>query len=180
MSCESTLNSQPSSLVAVGVVRRPHGLAGEVSVEPLGDFADAFRPGASYVWKSASRRREVKLSGKRGHSGRMLLSFEGITDVAAARELAGGVLCVPPERLPDRPADFYGNDEVEGWRCEDPAGQLLGAVRLLEETPAGPQLTLRTPAGKEVLVPFVRPLVVAIDAPSKRIVLDLPEGLIDL
>jgi ribosomal 30S subunit maturation factor RimM len=41
-------------------------------------------------------------------------------------------------------------------------------------------LTLRTPAGKEVLVPFVHPLVVAIDAPAQRIVLELPDGLMDL
>jgi 16S rRNA processing protein RimM len=166
--------------VAVGFVRRPHGLAGEVTVEPLGDLTDSFEPGASYVWKTGERVRELKVSGKRGHSGRMLISFEGIADVDAARELAGGVLCVPFERLPERPPDFYSNDDVEGWRCEDPAGLLLGVVRFLEETPAGPQLTLETPAGKEVLVPFVRPLVVEIDAASKRIVLDLPDGLMDL
>jgi 16S rRNA processing protein RimM len=166
--------------VAVGVVRRPHGLAGEVTVEPLGDLTDSFEPGSSYVWKSGDRARELKVSGKRGHSGRILISFDGIAHVDAARELAGGVLCVPLERLPPRPPDFYSTDEVEGWRCEDPAGLPLGVVRLLEETPAGPQLTLETSAGKQVLVPFVRPLVVEIDAASKRIVLDLPDGLMDL
>lgn len=161
-------------------MRRPHGLAGEVTVEPLGDLSDSFEPGASYVWKTGDRVRELKVSGKRGHSGRLLISFEGITDVDAARELAGGVLCVPFERLPERPAGFYSSDEVEGWRCEDPAGLLLGLVRILEETPAGPQLTLATSTGKEVLVPFVSPLVVEIDAALKRIVLDLPDGLMDL
>jgi 16S rRNA processing protein RimM len=161
-------------------VRRTHGLAGEVLVEPLADFSEVFRPGESYVWKSGERARDVTLGGRRGHSGRMLLSFEEITDVDAARELAGGVLCVPRERLPESPPDFYRTDEVAGWRCEDPAGLLLGSVAFLEETPAGPQLTLRTPAGKEVLVPFVRPLVASIDARSKRIVLDLPDGLMDL
>ncbi len=166
--------------MAVGVVRRPHGLAGEVTVEPLGDLPDSFDVGAIYIWKTRERVRELKVSGRRGHSERILLSFEGIADVDAARGLAGGVLCVPFERLPERPPDFYSNEEVEGWRCEDPEGELLGIVRLLEETPGGSQLTLRTPAGKEVLVPFVRPLVVVIDAASKRIVLDLPEGLMDL
>jgi 16S rRNA processing protein RimM len=155
-------------------------LTGEVLVEPLGDFADVFASGVDCVWKSGERARNVTVSGKRGHSGRMLLSFEGIADVDTARELAGGVLCVPTERLPERPPDFYRSDEVRGWRCEDPSGQLLGTVELLEETPAGPQLTLRTPTGKEVLVPFVHPLVVAIDPNSKRIVLDLPDGLMDL
>jgi 16S rRNA processing protein RimM len=166
--------------VAIGVVRRTHGLTGEVLVEPLGDIADVFGPGVDCVWKSGKRARDVRVSGKRGHSGRMILSFEGITDIDAARELAGGVLCVPTDRLPERPPGYYRSDEVRGWRCEDQAGQLLGTVELLEETPAGPQLTLRTPAGKEVLVPFVQPLVVSIDAGLKRIVLHLPDGLMDL
>ena len=167
--------------MAIGVVRRTHGLAGEVSVELLGDFADVFRPGAVCAWKRKGEGdRPLTVSGKRGHSGGMLLSFEGITDVDAARALAGGVLCVPTERLPEHPPDFYRSDEIEGWRCEDPAGQLLGTVEMLEETPAGPQLTLRTPAGKEVLVPFVHPLVASIDASGQRIVLDLPDGLMDL
>jgi 16S rRNA processing protein RimM len=155
-------------------------LIGEVLVEPLGDIADVFGPGVDCVWKSGERARDVRVSGKRGHSGRMILSFEGITDIDAARELAGGVLCVPTDRLPERPPDYYRSDEVRGWRCEDQAGQLLGTVELLEETPAGPQLTLQTPAGKEVLVPFVHPLVVSVDAGSKRIVLDLPDGLMEL
>ena len=167
-------------MIAVGVVRRPHGLAGEVSVEPLGDVPVDFEPGSRCVWKTAERSRELKVSGRRGHSGRMLLSFEGIADVDAARELAGGVLCVPKERLPERAPEFYGNDEVRGWKCEDPAARPLGVVRLLEETPGGPLLTLETPDGKEVLVPFVRPLVAAIDAGAKKIVLDLPAGLMEL
>jgi 16S rRNA processing protein RimM len=53
-------------------------------------------------------------------------------------------------------------------------------VRDLEETPAGPQLTLDSPGGKEVLVPFVHPIVVEIDRRDRRIVLDPPEGLMDL
>jgi 16S rRNA processing protein RimM len=89
-------------------------------------------------------------------------------------------LCVARERLPQVPADFYWTHELKDWRCEDPSGGTLGVVGLLEETPGGPQLTLRTPGGKEVLVPFVRPMVVEIDRERKRLVLDLPEGLLDL
>ena len=132
------------------------------------------------VWKVGDRARELKLAAKRPHGKRLLLSFEGIEDPEAARELIGGVLCVPPQRLPKVSPGFFWTHETKGWRCEDPAGETLGIVDNLEETPAGPQLTLLTPSGKEVLVPFVRPMVVEIDPDQKRIVLDLPEGLMDL
>jgi 16S rRNA processing protein RimM len=167
-------------LVAVGIVGRRHGLGGEISLEPLGDFADLFEPGARFTWKAGDRARELKLTARRLQGKRLLLSFEGIADPEAARELTGGVLCVLPERLPRISPDFHWTHEIKGWRCEDFAGEALGIVGLLEETPAGPQLTLETPGGKEVLVPFVRPIVVEIDRDKRRIVLDLPEGLMDL
>ena len=87
--------------------------------------------------------------------------------------------------LIDAGGDLVASEEPpEGgpWRIgiEDPAGGTLGVVALLEESPAGPQLTLQTPGGKEALVPFVRPMVMEIDRERKRVVLDLPEGLLDL
>ena len=161
------------------MVGRRHGLSGEVSVEPLEVFAGLFEAGARFTWKDGDRVRELTLAAGRKHGKRLLLSFDGVEDPEAARELTGGVLCVARERLP-RPPDFYWTHELKDWRCEDPAGRTLGIVGLIEETPAGPLLTLETPGGKGALVPFVRPMVVEIDRDGKRIVLDLPEGLLDL
>ena len=146
----------------------------------LGDVPASFEPGKSLLWKKGDRTRDLKLSGKRHHSGRLLLTFEGIAGVEAARALSGGALCLPAERLPAAPADFYWSHEVAGWRCESRAGEALGSVRLLEDTPAGPLLTMETPRGKEILVPFVHSIVVRIDREAKKIVLDPPEGLLDL
>jgi len=167
-------------MFAVGFVHRPHGLNGEVSVERVGDSGDPFGSGERFVWIREDRTRDLKLSSGRIHGERWLLSFEGIGDVDSARELSGGVLCVPGERLPEESEDFFWTHQIKGWPCRDTAGKPLGTVKRLEETPAGPQLTLETPAGREVLVPFVRPIVVEIDRRSRRIVLDPPEGLMDL
>jgi 16S rRNA processing protein RimM len=167
-------------MFAVGYVHRPHGLSGEVSVEKLGDTADPFEPGRSLVWISGPKRRDLKLSGSRVHGARWLLSFEGISDVEAARELSGGVLGLAGESLPQAPEDFFWSHEVEGWSCLDTSGRRLGTVRRLEETPAGPQLTLETAERREILVPFVRPIVVEIERASRRIVLDPPDGLMEL
>ena len=50
----------------------------------------------------------------------------------------------------------------------------------LEHTPAGPMLSVDVGAGREALVPFVHPIVVEVDREGRRIVLDPPEGLLDL
>jgi 16S rRNA processing protein RimM len=146
----------------------------------MGGSPDPFERGVELLWIGGGRVRELRLSGRRPHGERLLLSFEGITDVEAARRLSGGALCLPGERLPRGPEDFYWTHELQGFVCEDPSGNPLGRVRLLEETVAGPQLTLLTGEGREVLVPFVRPIVVSVEVDSRRIILDLPEGLMEL
>jgi len=73
----------------------------------------------------------------------------------------------------------YGH-RIEGWRCEDVSGRLAGIVRGLERTAAGPLLSIETPSGREALVPFVDPIVVAVHEEERRIVIDPPDGLLDL
>jgi 16S rRNA processing protein RimM len=167
-------------MLLVGTVRRPHGLRGEVSVEVATDFPERFVPGSILYWGESPRRRLLKLLSARRHGARILMFFEGIAGVEAARALAGGELCVPVEEVVPAPADFYYSYEVEGWPCFDTAGRLLGVARHLGETAAGPLLFVETPARKEALVPFVHPIVVAVDRVGRRIVLDLPEGLLEL
>ena len=162
----------------IGTVRRPHGLSGEVSVQLVPGFPGELEPGSPVIWAAGGQVRVLTVSNARPHQGRVLLRFEEIGDVEAARSLSGGDLCVTEAPAP--PSDFYYSHEIAGWRCEDAGGDPLGVATGVEETPAGALLSFQTQAGKEVLVPFVRPIVVAMDRGSKRIVLALPEGLMDL
>ena len=167
-------------MLLVGLVRRPHGLHGEVSVESRTEFPDRFAPGATLEWQGSGRTEALIVRSVRPHGSRLLVAFEGVGDVDAARALAGGALHVADEEAaPPRPG-FYYSHQVEGWRCEDRAGRLAGIVRLLEQTPAGPLLSIELASGKEALVPFVSPIVVSVDESERRIVIDPPDGLLDV
>jgi len=161
-------------------VRRPHGLAGEVSVDPLTDFPERFRSGASLLWCRDEEERPLVIASVRPHAARWLLRFEGIDDATAAARLAGGELAVSEEDAVPAPEGFFYSHAIRGWRCEDREGRLRGIVESLERTAAGPLLTVATPGGREALVPFVEGIVVSIDEPARRIVLDPPEGLFEL
>jgi 16S rRNA processing protein RimM len=167
-------------MLLVGVVRRPHGLSGEVSVEVLTDFPDRFTPGLVLRWTNGGRDRDLVVRAARPHGTRVLLTFEGIGDVEAARALAGGELSVPDEAAVVPPADYWYGHQLEGWRCEDRQGRLAGIVRLLEKTAAGPLLSIERADGREALIPFVAPIVLSVDEPGRRVVIDPPEGLLEL
>lgn len=169
-----------SSLLVVGIVRRPHGLAGELSVEVTSSFPQRFVPGLSLTWRRGAAERAVTVLSARAHGKRMLLTLEGISDLASAQALSGGDLCVARETAFGAPEGFHYSHELAGMPCEDPQGALLGHVVSLEETAAGPLLEIDTTQGRRVLVPFVDTIVVSIDREQRRIVLDPPEGLLDL
>ncbi len=166
-------------MLAVGRIRKPHGLTGEVSVDVWTDFPERFAPGTSLLWRGAAPERTLSLRGVRGHRDQLLLKFEGVDDVDAARALQGGELFVPVEDAHPAPEGFYYGHEVRGFSCEDADGRVLGVASGLERTPAGPMLSVDVGPGREALVPFVHPIVVAVDREGRRIVLDPPEGLLE-
>ena len=167
-------------MLAVGRIRKPHGLSGEVSIEVWTDFPERFAPGVALLWRGEAAERTLSIQGVRGHREQMLLKFEGVDDVDAARALQGGELLVAVEDAHPAPDGFYYAHEVRGFSCEDAGGRVLGVASGLEHTPAGPMLSVDVGAGREALVPFVHPIVVEVDREGRRIVLDPPEGLLEL
>ena len=167
-------------MLLVGIVRRPHGTGGEVSVEPATDFPERFAAGARFLWRREEVERALSVVTARPHGARILIRFEGVERAADARSLAGGELWIPEEDAVPPPEDFYYGHEVEGWRCEDRAGRVLGKARSVAQTAGGAMLFVDTGRSEPVPVPFVRPIVVSVEREEKRIVLDPPAGLMDL
>lgn len=149
-------------------------------MEPVTDFPERFAPGARFEWRGSSSSRDLQVLSARPHRERILVRFDGVDDVDAARALAGGDLGVPEEEAVPPPQDFYYHHEVEGWRCEDASGRLLGTAVGLERIAGGALLLVDTGRSEPVPVPFVSPIVVSVDRAAKRVVLDPPEGLMEL
>jgi 16S rRNA processing protein RimM len=167
-------------LLVVARVHRPHGLKGEVSAEVMTDFPERLRPGLELIWRRDAETRTLELAAARPHGARVLLSFEGVDGPDGARALSGGDLCVAAGDAVPAPEGFFYSHELQGFACTDREGRALGTAQGVEKTPAGPLLSITLPSGKEALVPFVADYVVTIDRGAGSIVLDLPEGLLEL
>jgi 16S rRNA processing protein RimM len=144
------------------------------------DFPDRFVTGLTLSWRRGDDERELTVASAGGHGAKIRVRFEGIEDAESARSLSGGDLWVRGEEAMPAPEDFYYSHQVEGWRCEDTRGRELGRVSTLERTPGGAMLSIDTGRAEPVSVPFTRPIVVAVDAENERIILDPPEGLMEL
>ncbi len=170
--------------VVVGRIGRPHGIRGEVTVDVRTDEPERrFGPGAVLRAEpprgSASRHRMLTVARTRWHRDVLLAWFEEIPDRTAAEAARGIVLhaSVDASERPDDPEEFYDHQLV-GLRAEDLTGADLGEVTALVHGGAQDLLVIRTPDGRDALVPFVRALVPEVDVADGRVVVADRPGLV--
>ncbi len=167
--------------LVVGRIGRPHGIRGEVTVEVRTDSPDVrFAPG-SVLTTEPARLGPLTVAGARWHSGRLLLHVEGVTDRSGAEALRGIVLSseVDDDDVPEDPEEFFDH-QLRGLAAVTVAGDTLGVVDDVVHLPGQDLLSVRREDGREVLVPFVAEFVPDIDVDGGRIVLALPNGLLEL
>ena len=165
--------------VVVGRIGKPHGVRGVVTVEPRTDEPDRrFTVGAEFVVEDSARL--LKVEQTHWHSGRLLLTFEGVHDREAAEALRGTLLEIdrPSDELPDDPEEFY-DDSLEGCAVELLSGEHVGTVREVVHLPSQDLLAIDRPGSAEALVPFILLFVPTVDIAARRIVIDPPEGLLE-
>ncbi|HJP94524.1 MAG TPA: ribosome maturation factor RimM [Pyrinomonadaceae bacterium] len=169
-----------SELVVIARAVKPRGLKGEIVAELLTDFPDRFEVVEELVLVSPSgERKAATLENYWFQKDRVVLKLADYDDVEAAKKLVGFDFAVPEaERVP-LPADHYYDWELEG--CTVKAGdESIGKVQSVIRTGGTEILEIADENGKQRLIPLVDSIVVEIDAAGKTIVVDPPEGLLDL
>lgn len=177
---ESTESPIAPSTLLVGRVARAHGNKGAVIVNPETDFADArFAVGNTLVVEQAGQASDRRIEAVRFHDGRPIVAFEGIDTMDAAEALAGAELKMRETDLaPLTPGTFYRHDLV-GCEVKTAAGVSIGRVTRVDGPIERSLLVVASRRG-EVMIPMVEGIVVKLDVALKQIVVDLPEGLVDL
>jgi 16S rRNA processing protein RimM len=167
-------------MALVGIVARPHGIRGQVIVNPETDFPeDRFGVGATLFVMRGGRIEPMTVTSSRMQQGRPVIGLEGIDDMDTARELAGLELRVPVDTLAELPAGSFYHHDLTGCVVVTQDGVEVGTVSAVEGDMGNTRLVVQA-AGGEVLIPLAVDICTTIDAASKRIVVAPPEGLIEL
>jgi len=176
----STPDVSPDTVV-VGRIGRPHGVRGEVTVEVRTDDPDLrFTPGAVLRTDPADRG-PLTIEGGRWHRDVLLLALEGVESREAAELLRNTLLLVETTALPalDDPDDYYDHQLV-GLTARLTDGTVLGEVVAVSHEGSELLVVQRPGDGGELLIPFVRTIVPTVDLAAGSLVVDPPEGLLEL
>jgi 16S rRNA processing protein RimM len=168
--------------LVVGRILRPHGVRGEVVVEVRTDEPDVRLAAGAVLATEPAAAGPLAVTTAHRHSGRLLLSFDGVTDRDQADELRGVMLVVDSADLEEiADPDEFRDHQLIGLAVIGPGGEHVGEVAdvlhygqdLLVVAGSGSR------AGAEIMVPFVAELVPVGDLEAKRLVIDPPPGLLD-
>jgi 16S rRNA processing protein RimM len=167
--------------LVVGRIGRPHGIRGAVTVEVRTDSPELrFAPGSVLV-TDPGERGPLTVEWARPQPGRLVVAFAGVGDRAAAEALRGTLLVIDSAELePSDDPDEYHDTELIGLAVRTTAGAPVGTLTDVVHGPGGDLLVVTTADGLEALVPFVREMVPEVDVPGGVVLVDPPEGLLDL
>jgi len=170
-----------ADLIIVARAVRTRGLKGELLAELLTDFPDRFEKLSELTGVSPGGERKLfELEKYWFQNDRIVLKFVGYDGIEAARTLVGYEFGLPEtERVELAENEFY-DWELEGCLVESKSGGNVGTVRGVMRTGGIALLVIENKERAEVFVPLVASIVIEIDVSGKKIVIDPPEGLLDL
>ncbi len=109
----------------------------------------------------------------REHKGRLLISLQGCSSRDEAHCFLGANLYAAAEEI-DLSADEFLDQDLIGSVVLDESNTPLGTVTNVEHFPASDILVL-----DKNRIPLVRSFILSVDIKAKRIVVRLPQGLLD-
>lgn len=164
-----------SGRIAVGVIRKPHGIRGEASVEPWTNSPDRFDEleTVTLVSPDESSTREARIESARPHGDRVLVKFVDIDDVDALRNWS---IEIPESEARELEEDEYFLHDLVGLTLIDASGNERGKV--IEVYEGGGGILLQVQRGNRKFdVPFAAEICTKIDLESKTMTVNLPEGI---
>jgi 16S rRNA processing protein RimM len=168
--------------IAVGIIRKAHGVRGEASIEPWTDSADRFEEleAVTLVSPDDALTRELRVESVRAHGERALMKFAGIDTPEEVQTLHNWTVEIPADQARALDEDEYFLHDLIGLTLIDAEGRQRGVVTDTYEGGGGILLHVKRADGKEFDVPFAADLCTEIDVAGRRMVVALPEGLDDL
>jgi 16S rRNA processing protein RimM len=172
----SPSSGEPEYLV-VGQLRRPHGIHGEMVMEVHTDFPERLKPD-SEVYLGEHHGRMI-IAGARFHNEGLLIKFQEVNSPEEAGRYRNQLVYVKTADRPILPKDQYYHHELTGFNVIDEKGELIGSLTEIMQTGANDVYIVRRVDGKELLLPVISSVVLAVDKSSRQIRVRLIPGLLD-
>lgn len=169
-------------LFQIGYFAKPHGIKGELSLHT--DYAEVFDD-AEVLYLVCEMEGLfvpffIETLRSKKNASVVLVKFENVDNEMAAKKFSNKAVYCPLELIKESlPEDAESWDYYIGYCLEDRLTGELGEVTEVDESTINTLFKINY-QGKELLVPIADEIIVSVDNENRRIIVSLPEGLIDL
>lgn len=149
-------------------------------MEVHSDVPGRFQPGLSFTALTPTgERHEVQIAELWPHKGHLVLKFIGVDSISEAETLVGCELQVPSEQRAKLEAGWTYISDLAGCVALD-GDREIGRIRDVQFGAGEAPLLIVEREGKQYQIPYAEAYVQELDLEHKRIVLALPEGMLEI
>jgi 16S rRNA processing protein RimM len=107
------------------------------------------------------------------------IRFEDMITEEDADAIIGNAIYLPIKMLPKLTGNKFYFHEVIGFEIEDKRCGIIGKIVSVNDTTAQPLFEVLN-GDVEMLIPMIDHFLVKIDRENKKVLMDLPEGLVEM
>lgn len=165
----------------VGKIVNTQGIRGEVRVISQTDFPDVrYKVGnVLYLFQKEKVPLPLTIASHRKHKNFDLLKFEGHPNINDVEKYRDGILKVPMEEIHDLEEHEFYYHEIIGLKVITMDGEEIGKIKEILSPGANDVWVVQRQGQKDVLIPYIEPVVKEINMEEGFVTVELMEGLID-
>lgn len=161
-----------------GLIRRPHGVKGELLVEIDRHYLRQMQPGKVVYFGDS--RHSMKVLSCRQHNSGLLMQFEGIFNPEQAGQHRLHKVFISSMQREELPPGEYYIDQLLGLHARDnDTDEQLGQVSEVIETGANDVYVISSPGRPDLLLPAIDDVIKEIDLEKGEILVHIIPGLIE-
>lgn len=159
--------------LAIGFLRRPHGIKGEIVMDILTDFPERILSGKTvYV---GDEHEPLQLASVRSNDRALLVRFAGFQTPEEAGRLRNKTVFSRSAELPQLPEGEYYHHQLLGLAVVNEAGEALGVLEDILETGANDVYLVKSSEDKELLLPAIEDVILEVNLERREIRVRPPE-----
>ena len=161
--------------VAVGEINSPWGIKGHVKVTPLTSNPERLQPKQQvFVGDLALTITDAKIVGKIP-----VVQFSSFTTRNSVESLKGSLIEILEKDLPKLPENIFYIHDIVGLTVFTDDDEVVGEIIEVLQTGANDVYVIRPTNGKDVLIPAVESVIVAIKIEDESLIIRSNTGLFD-
>ena len=165
----------------IGKIENTHGVRGEVKVIPLTDDPKRYsKLKSAYISSEISENmQKYTFEGVKYQKNFVLLKIKDINDANEAEKLKDKFIIVNREDAVKLPKDSFFVCDLINCEVYDEKSNKLGVLVDILQTGSNDVYIVRDENKNEILIPALKSVVKEISVEDKKIIVELPQGLID-